>query len=443
MAAVVLRPDNVAVKRRRLFGKTPPDDVCVGSSNGAAHAAAAPGLGEQRRRGRPPLDVASGRVLYKTFFWSYGKWCLQRVACRSWDASWPPPGVRALRAASHDARLAVLHAWGQDTTTHGRVKAWAFAYWSGKRADVGIVAVDPESASEWWRGPAVLLTWQGDWGVLQPSIELPFVDEGAGQRLQRLLPLPARGEETARAVDAEAEAQRADPRVRMVWDALQKLQKHVATTYLLDGVAVSLEICPETYMASRAVRMHAHMFIYRAKRFRIRHAADVMFLSSVPHKSQAQGAFCRARSASAAAGIYYLRCPKVGCLFSDGTLVPHVDFQVQPAWIWNLLSGGKMRREAARLEFVKQARDLPRLLAAFDKFVNENAAAELAAKIACVHAELALARRPFRRVPVVDEVALPFFGSDGAELHGEDTVCVISRCSMPCIGPQHGMCSGA
>ena len=93
---------------------------------------------------------------------------------------------------------------------------------------------------------------------------------------------------------------------------------------------------------------------------------------------------------------------KLVLFFSGGTLVPHVDFQVQPAWIWNLLSGGKMRREAARLEFVKQARGLPRLFAAFGKFVNENAAAELAAKIACVHAEVALARRPFRRLPVVD-----------------------------------------
>jgi hypothetical protein len=45
-------------------------------------------------------------------------------------------------------------------------------------------------------------------------------------------------------------------------------------------------------MESRAVCMHAHVFIFRAKRFRIRHAADVMFLSSVPHKAQAQGAFC-------------------------------------------------------------------------------------------------------------------------------------------------------
>ena len=118
------------------------------------------------------------------------------------------------------------------------------------------------------------------------------MDEGAGQRLQRLLPLPARGEETARAVDAEAEAQRAHPRVRVVWEALQKFQTHVAERFVLGGVAVSLEICPETYMESCAVRMHARVFILRAKRFRTRHAADVMFLSSVPHKAQAQGAFC-------------------------------------------------------------------------------------------------------------------------------------------------------
>jgi len=154
-------------------------------------------------------------------------------------------------------------------------------------ADVGSVAVDPES--EWWRGVAVLLTWQVDWGLLHPTIELPLVDEGAGQRLQRLLPLPARGEETARAVDAEAEAQRAHPRVRMVWEALQKFQTHVAERFVLDGVAVSLEICPETYMESRAVRIHARMFIFRAKRFRIRHAADVMFFFSAAQGAGAAG----------------------------------------------------------------------------------------------------------------------------------------------------------
>jgi len=291
MAAVVLRQENVAVKRRRVFVKTPAHDVRVGSTNAAAHAGGAHGLGEERRRGRPPLgDVCASRSLYKTFFWSYRKWCVQRVASRSWDGSWPPPGVHALRAASHDARVAVLRAWAQHSTSHRSVKAWALAYWTGKAADVDNVAVDPES--EWWRGVAVLLTWQVDWGLLHPTIELPLVDEGAGQRLQRLLPLPARGEETARAVDAEAEAQRAHPRARMVWEALQKFQTHVAERFVLDGVAVSLEICPETYMESRAVRMHAHMFIFRAKRFRTRHAADVMFLSSVPHKAQAQGAFC-------------------------------------------------------------------------------------------------------------------------------------------------------
>ena len=133
MAAVVLRQENVAVKRRRVFVKTPAHDVRVGSTNAAAHAGGAHGLGEERRRGRPPLgDVCASRSLYKTFFWSYRKWCVQRVASRSWDGSWPPPGVHALRAASHDARVAVLRAWAQHSTSHRSVKAWALAYWTGR-----------------------------------------------------------------------------------------------------------------------------------------------------------------------------------------------------------------------------------------------------------------------------------------------------------------------
>ena len=72
--------------------------------------------------------------------------------------------------------------------------------------------------------------------------------------------------------------------------------------------------------------------------------------------------------------------------------MPHVDFAVQPAWIWNLLAGGKMRPQAARLEFVRQARDLPRILACLDKCVQEVAAAAFAASMMKVPAELSAAR---------------------------------------------------
>ena len=156
-------------------------------------------------------------------------------------------------------------------------------------ADVDSVAVDPES--EWWRGVAVLLTWQGDWGLLHPTIELPLVDEGAGQRLQRLLPLPARGEETARAVDAEAEAQRAHPRARMVWEALQKFQTHVAERFVLDGVAVSLEICPETYMEP-ALFASMRAYLSSVPSGSALGMQRMSCFSSVPHKAQAQRAFC-------------------------------------------------------------------------------------------------------------------------------------------------------
>ena len=183
------------------------------------------------------------------------------MASCTWDGSWPPPGVRALRAASHDARVAVLRAWAVHSTSRRSAKAWELAYWTGKPADVEKVAVDPES--EWWRGVAVLLTWQGDWGLVQPTIELPLVDEGGGERLQRLLPPPARGEDGARAVDAEAEALRAHPRVRMVWEALQKFQTHVAERFVLDGVAVSLEIylSRDVYGKPRCSHPCAHVYL--------------------------------------------------------------------------------------------------------------------------------------------------------------------------------------
>ena len=171
---------------------------------------------------------------------------------------------------------------------------------------------------------------------------------------------------------------------------------------LLHGAAVSVEMCPETFLREGKVRVHARVFLFRAKRFRTRHTAEVMFLFSTPHKPHPYGAFCRARSQSAVAETYYVRCPKVGLLLSEGSLVPHVDFAAQPAWIWKLLSGGKTRPDAARLEFVRQARDLPRILTSLGKYVQEQAAADLAAKIAKVHAELAEARRPFQRLDVVE-----------------------------------------
>ena len=166
-------------------------------------------------------------------------------------------------------------------------------------------------------------------------------------------------EEAAAAVDALALQCRSHRQVLSVWEALPKLQTVLTLRFVLHGSAVALEVCPDTFLREGKVRVHAHMFLLRLKRFRIRHAAEVLFLLSAANKPQAQGAFCRARSQSAAAGVYYLRCPKLGSVLSEGTLLPHVDFAVQPAWTCNLLAGGKMHAQAARQEFVRQAQDLP------------------------------------------------------------------------------------
>ena len=83
VAAVVMRQDDVPVKRRRLFVKTPAHDVRVGTANAGARVGGGDGLREARRRGRPPVaEVLASRSVYKSFFWPYRKWCLQRVAAR-------------------------------------------------------------------------------------------------------------------------------------------------------------------------------------------------------------------------------------------------------------------------------------------------------------------------------------------------------------------------
>ena len=293
----------------------------------------------------------------------------------------------------------MLAAWAAEPSSRGDLKVWALAYWGEcpLHKDLG------ETETEWWRGGAVLLTWQGERGVL------PWQPLARGDARELALPLSSLSPTVSRAaadsaavVDALALQCRSHPQVLCLWEALLKLQTVLTLRFLLQGSAVALEVCPETFLREGKVRAHAHMFLHRSKRWRSRYAAEVLFLLSAPNKSQAQGAFCRARSLSAAAGVYYLRCPKVGSVLSEGSLVPHVDFAAQPAWMWNLLAGGKMRAEAARQEFVRQARDLPRILGCQDKYVQEVAAAALAARMRMVHVDLAAARRPFRRLAVVE-----------------------------------------
>ena len=87
---------------------------------------------------------------------------LAQVSCARWRPAWPEPGLISLRSAAVEQRAAVLAAWAAEPSSRGDLKVWALTYWGEcpLHKDLG------ETETEWRRGGAVLLTWQGEWGVL-------------------------------------------------------------------------------------------------------------------------------------------------------------------------------------------------------------------------------------------------------------------------------------
>ena len=130
---------------------------------------------------------------------------------------------------------------------------------------------------------------------------------------------------------------------------------------------------------------------------------------STPNEPQGQGAFCQVQSQSTTAGVYYVQCPKVGSVYSDGSRVPHVDFAVQPPWLWNLLAGG--RRRGPTQHSLRRCAKLGACRGSFHAWTivaKSLASARLVVRMSQVRAELCAARRPFWRLPIVGAwVALP------------------------------------
>jgi len=149
--------------------------------------------------------------------------------------------------------------------------------------------------------------------------------------------------------------------------------------------------------------VHFHVYLHSNSKFKFKNKDDMTWDGVAPHFISDSGAFCRARSASKAAGMYYLSAPKAGALFSSASISPHFQYIVQPQWIWNMLCGMKMSPLSARKELVAQCRDLPRLLACLDRWMKEKDVERLDVHQESVQTQLLSMRRPFRRLLEVDQ----------------------------------------
>ena len=93
-----------------------------------------------------------------------------------------------------------------------------------------------------------------------------------------------------------------------------------------------------------------------------------MFRGSFPSKSLSSlMASVGTRSCTSAnAGHYYLQMPKVGKLWSFGTVVPFLDFRVNPDHIMAFVQSGRMDAEDAVHQLYRTYKDLEKHIKSLD-----------------------------------------------------------------------------
>ena len=256
------------------------------------------------------------------------------------------------------------------------------------------------------RARAVLLTYQGEFGVWPDALaNLPSLTpaEQAIAATNDLARDLVHGNtdvirylaDVAEAVRATVQFQTLRLRCGTFVDDLQQLLHLYAHAW-------SLELCNKTLLERGKVRVHLHVFLSSGSNLMVRTDGVLMFMDTIGDASCYP--FMRQRSSTAAAGLFYASADgKYGCIASQCSKEAHRDYVVQPQWVLNMMGMGKMSVTAARRHLVRQARDLPRLLASIDAYANERRKMSLMEHMQRTVSQLQALSRPFIDVPSVND----------------------------------------
>ena len=228
------------------------------------------------------------------------------------------------------------------------------------------------------RTKQVLLTYNGEWGNLPWSADLPqSVDAG---------------ELTAVLRKAAC--------VQQLWERTQAQALNVCKRTAAEDYAVCLEICPRT-LQEGTLRVHAHLALVSSSATLDLSSKKGELLGSVG--VPAQGSSSKKGRAGMHSTLYYVMAPKVGQVFSFSSLQPYKDFPVNAEWTWNLLQADKLTAKAAREEFVRGKKNLSRHLANLDVYMSELAARDTATKIAERNLHIQKQKKALKVIPEVTQ----------------------------------------
>ena len=238
------------------------------------------------------------------------------------------------------------------------------------------------------KAQTALLTYQGDWGLLPLSDQTPWSASDA---------------ELAAHVSAMKES-------RTLWTAFREFSERLASDLYAPLFACCLELCMHTWQDEKLLRLHGHLFLKSDNGLiRCSNARVLRFLYADPHvKDTLWG---RKVAKANWAGAYYCLAPKIGSVFTHGSLRRFRDFPVDPSWIFNLIEGGKMGYHEARSELVQCGKGLVRRLADLECWHKNRQ--DMLVQEMVTRAQIATRQtfKPFPRHVVVDkwlaEVAIP------------------------------------
>ena len=413
------------VRRRRLRGKTSPEEL-VG--NDFPHFSQSQGdaddFGSRAASDDPDADDldaddpdADDSAGYRVAFARYKRWALKDIV-----SSLPKPQKRIYESERGTAFVAEV--WKTRYKPGGDSFEWLqqLDRWKQSRPPrpmwrPGIDDLTKDAAllsagatkrrRECGVGDAKRLnsafcTYNGEWGRLTDwTVSERLLDEV--QVLRQDMTVQERQAIAVTTMCDELRTQSAQ--LAQLWRRLQNSLPDRLEALSIFQWACSLELSPQTFLESRVLRVHLHVFVHFGSRKRDLNAvsSQLRIFGSQPIISVNHlGHVAQSRTVGPNAGMYYLQCPKIGMLHNMGSVQPFTGYLVNGEWIMNMVQQQKMLASKARPEIVRTAKRLPAMLENLDRWVRETRSTHLRQLEAALRRDLSTKAQPFKTLePVV------------------------------------------
>ncbi len=303
-----------------------------------------------------------------------------------------------------DIETALYNGLARDSQREDDVRGYALGQ-LGRSAAINADMDGGQSTLRLSRLPAVLLTYIGDYGLVDPA-SLSKKSSTAGERSA-----PASQAEclaTCQAMDLDdlLEVLKDHPVVKSLSEALVEMGRKTVETVRTDHWAASVELCTGSLRKGECLRVHGHLWVQLKgttidlshfsildKKLPFVNWKALHFLGGTSHRSQS----------NAWSGAYYVCADKIGGVFKQSTCSPWSDFPVRDTWVTSLLAANKMTVESAKAAYISCVNRCSYNLQQLQVLQAERRKLEQDRRIAAIETELRKTLRPWKSIPLVDE----------------------------------------